>query len=288
MDYLRIGELSRLTGVSQSTLRMWERRYGVVAPERLANGYRVYAPGDVERVLAMRRSLARGVGAAEAATAALGPTGDDGGTTSRAAVRALIELRQAFDAWDAARGVRTVQRALVMLGLQVAVEEVVFPYLREVGERWARGEITVAHEHFASQSIRALLLRAGGGWEEADGPTALLGCPPGEQHDIGLVCFGLALHGFHGWRIAFLGPSTPLADVFKAAHALSPAAIVLAAAAPDRFRDGQRSLTRLAGRFRVFLAGQGATPRLAGAVGAELLAGDAVGSAAVVAAGANG
>src|SRR5436190_21182337 len=71
LDVLRIGEVSRLTGVSESTLRMWERRYGLVAPRRLANGYRVYAPDDVERVLAMRRALARGVGAAEAAAAAM-------------------------------------------------------------------------------------------------------------------------------------------------------------------------------------------------------------------------
>ena len=284
LEHLRIGELSRVTGMSASTLRMWERRYGVIAPQRLSNGYRVYSPEDVERVLTMRRALARGLAAAEAAAIAAGRRAEgDAGPPSYAAVAALTDLRDAFDGWDGVAGRRTALRAVVTLGLEVAVEEVLFPYLREVGERWARGELSVAQEHFASQSIRALLLQVGAGCEEAPGPTALLACAPGEQHDIGLVCFGLAMHGFHGWRIAFLGASTPLSDVFKAAHAIDPDVIVLSSATPERFRGAQPGLRRLARRFRTALGGAGATPRLAGAVGAELLAGDAVRSAATFA-----
>jgi DNA-binding transcriptional MerR regulator len=283
VDVLRIGELSTITGVSRSTLRMWERRYGLVVPTRLANGYRVYSPDDVARVLAMRRGLSRGVGAAEAAAAARVARADAAEASSYPAVAALADIRSAFEEWDAARGSRAVQRAVVTLGLGVALTDVLLPYLRDIGERWARGEIAVAQEHFASQAIRGVLIRLAAGWEEAPGPTALLACAPGEEHDIGLVCFGLVLRGFHGWRIAFLGGSTPLADVFKAAHALSPRAIVLSAVVPERFRDGRPSLTRLAARFRVALAGAGATSRLAGAVGAELLPGDPVTAAAVLA-----
>ena len=127
MDVLRIGELSTLTGVSRSTLRMWERRYGVVVPERLENGYRVYSPEDIERVLTMRRALSRGVGASEAAAAARAAR--DGGAEPSAytAVAALAEIRSAFDAWDAARGSRAVQRAIVTLGVGVAAADVLLP-----------------------------------------------------------------------------------------------------------------------------------------------------------------
>ena len=75
--------------MSPSTLRMWERRYGLIAPQRLSNGYRVYSSADVERVLAMRRALARGVSAAEAAATAAGGDGGGGATPSYAAVAAL-------------------------------------------------------------------------------------------------------------------------------------------------------------------------------------------------------
>ena len=64
---LRIGELSRRTGVSVELLRAWERRYGLVTPSRSAGGLRLYSLDDVERIRTMRDHLAAGLAAAEAA-----------------------------------------------------------------------------------------------------------------------------------------------------------------------------------------------------------------------------
>ena len=54
---LRIGELAKRTGVSADALRAWERRYGLVRPERSEGGFRLYSPEDEERVQAMVRPL---------------------------------------------------------------------------------------------------------------------------------------------------------------------------------------------------------------------------------------
>ena len=72
---LRIGELSKRTGVRVELLRAWERRYGLLRPTRSAGGLRLYAAADVERVRRMHEHLAEGLAAAEAAAAAshLGP-----------------------------------------------------------------------------------------------------------------------------------------------------------------------------------------------------------------------
>ena len=67
---LRIGELSRRTGVSPELLRAWERRYGLLQPTRSTGGLRLYAPADLARVQAMQQHLAEGFAAAEAATLA--------------------------------------------------------------------------------------------------------------------------------------------------------------------------------------------------------------------------
>ena len=61
--YLRIGEVARRSGVSAELLRVWERRYGVLQPERSAGGFRLYSEQDVERVSEMRRLVAEGVSA---------------------------------------------------------------------------------------------------------------------------------------------------------------------------------------------------------------------------------
>src|SRR5690349_25147677 len=67
---LRIGELSRRSGVSPELLRAWERRYGLLQPTRSAGGLRLYSADDLARVEAMQRHLAEGYAAAEAAALA--------------------------------------------------------------------------------------------------------------------------------------------------------------------------------------------------------------------------
>ena len=68
---LRIGELSRRVGVSPELLRAWETRYGLVDPERTPGGLRLYSEEDERRVREMRRQIAAGLSAAEAARVAL-------------------------------------------------------------------------------------------------------------------------------------------------------------------------------------------------------------------------
>src|SRR3954451_22700817 len=64
---LRIGELSRRSGVSPELLRAWERRYGLLDPTRSSGGLRLYSPRDLARVRLMQQHLASGLAAAEAA-----------------------------------------------------------------------------------------------------------------------------------------------------------------------------------------------------------------------------
>src|SRR3954470_12733273 len=69
----RIGELARRTGTSVDLLRAWERRYGLLRPERTEGGFRLYGPDDAARVERMRTGIPGGLAAAEAAQAALRP-----------------------------------------------------------------------------------------------------------------------------------------------------------------------------------------------------------------------
>ncbi len=68
---LRIGELSRRTGVGADRLRAWERRYGLLRPERSEGGFRLYGQEDERRVRAMKDLISAGVSAAEAARLAV-------------------------------------------------------------------------------------------------------------------------------------------------------------------------------------------------------------------------
>jgi DNA-binding transcriptional MerR regulator len=248
---LRIGELSKRSGVSPELLRAWERRYGLFRPTRSAGGLRLYSPADLERVRAMQQHLAAGMAAAEAAALVLRADGDEV-TASPPAARA--QLAEALDAFDEPRAQAVLDRLLAVTTIDTLVSEVVMPYLRELGDRWERGEASVGQEHFASGVLRGRLLGLARGWGLGVGPAALLACLPGEQHDLGLIAFGLALRA-RGWRIFYLGPDAPIETVEDACARLDPQFVVLHAVTGERLEPVAERVRALARRYRVALGG---------------------------------
>jgi methanogenic corrinoid protein MtbC1 len=134
--------------------------------------------------------------------------------------------------------------------------------------------MSIAEEHFASSVIRGRMLGLARGWGRGLGPVALLACLPGEQHELGLIAFGLALHA-RGWRIAYLGSDTPL-DEIERASANDPDLIVLCAVSRERIRSSEARIGTLAKRHRVALGGAGAVDEDAKTLGVLALTGDPV------------
>jgi DNA-binding transcriptional MerR regulator len=202
---LRIGELARRTGVATDLLRAWERRYGLLEPTRTESGYRLYSTADVRRVGRMRELLATGVSAAEAAREAL----SEPAVAEPADLEGVpVELGDAIRRLDDAAAHAAFDRLLADFSLDAVLDGAVLPLLRELGEGWEKGEVSIAQEHFASHLVRGRLLGLARGWDRGSGPRAVLASPPQERHDLGLLIFGLALRE-HGWRITFLGGDTP-------------------------------------------------------------------------------
>jgi MerR family transcriptional regulator, light-induced transcriptional regulator len=254
---LRIGELSRRSGVSPELLRAWERRYGLLKPGRSEGGLRLYTEGDVARVRAMQHHLAAGLAAAEAARlAAASPAGAEQPAAAPGAARA--ELEAAFAALDEPAAHAVLDELFAVATLDTALSQVVVPYLHELGERWERGEASVAEEHFASGVLRGRLFGLARDWARGLGEPCLLACAPGEQHDLGLIVFGLALRT-RGWRIGYLGADTPIASVASAAESFAPAFVVVSSVRAERFEASADGLRKLAATQLVCLGGNGAS-----------------------------
>src|SRR5215213_8272818 len=135
--HVRIGELSRRTGVSPELLRAWEQRYGLLRPLRSAGGFRLYSAQDERRVAVMRSHLERGLSAAEAARLTVD---QEGGTAPRRDTPELeqgaAELLAALDRFDETGAQAALDRLLSAYSAEVVLREVVLPYLRELGDRW--------------------------------------------------------------------------------------------------------------------------------------------------------
>jgi methanogenic corrinoid protein MtbC1 len=285
-SWMPIGELSRRLGVSTDLLRKWERRYGVLTPGRTSGNQRLYSRLDEARARLMVKHVREGVAPAQAAELALGArfrvtagAGPAGAAGRAADARAL--MFSSLLAYDETMAEQALEKLLAESGATTIIRDVVLPFLHELGDRWADGTVSVAQEHFATGFVHGRLLGLARGWDRGLGPRAVLACPAGEQHTLGLIAFGIALHQI-GWRITYLGADTPLEMVAQAAGAVRPRLVVISAAMPGRLEPAVPDVVALSERTTVALAGAGTDRRLAERCRASFLAADPVAAAHTV------
>jgi DNA-binding transcriptional MerR regulator/methylmalonyl-CoA mutase cobalamin-binding subunit len=213
----RIRVAAERVGISENLLRAWERRYGIVKPRRTEGGYRAYTDEDVEILIRVKQLTEEGMSIAEAARMA---------TDVRKAVRApaLLPGRAAdessgVEAWnhqlieaaiagDQKTAESILDEALAALPPLRVFEQVMSPVLIEVGERWHKGELSVASEHLLSHSIRVRLFSLIHGAPMNSRRHAVCACLPDEDHEIGLLGVTLRMR-YAGMRVTYLGARTP-------------------------------------------------------------------------------
>jgi MerR family transcriptional regulator, light-induced transcriptional regulator len=274
---VRIGELSRRTGVSPDLLRAWEQRYGLLDPSRSAGGFRLYSREDEGRVRAMTASMAQGLSASEAAARAVAAAGEISPPDRPLVGELAATLERRLELFDGEGANAVFDRLLANVSVETLLQDVLLPFLHRLGDRWQRGEVSVAQEHFASNLVRGWLLGLAR-TSEGSGPTVVLACPPGEEHDLPLIMFGIVA-GRRGRRVVFLGSDTPIETIRDVVATTRPAAIVLAATRPESLQIHATALAALAAETRVMIGGEGATPEDVAALGATLLEGDPVDAA---------
>lgn len=284
-----ISELSRRVGVGLDTLRVWERRYGLLNPRRTAGNIRLYSSVDEARVRLMKRHIRDHIPAAQAAELALAARlpigqGRGGSVLEREAQRAAGELRAALERFDEAAGEQALQELLCEYSATAVIRDVLIPYLRQLGDRWAASHTGVAQEHFASNFLQARLLALARGWDRGLGPRVLLAGAPDDQHTLALISFGIALHQL-GWRIVYLGAATPLEVLSETAEHVEPELIVISTSLTGSLTARATELQAVTQHWSVALAGMAADPDLAAACGAHVVKDDPVTAARSIAVG---
>ena len=242
---------AHLTGLPPDTLRAWEKRYGVVQPKRDAQGHRVYNAADVAKLSLLNRAVTLGHSIGRAARLSL-PELQDLVTGARQdeldrlapglvqrALTAIEDYRP--DACDEVLGI-----ALATLAPVDVIRHVLSPLINQVGERWHRGELSVAQEHLLSASVERLLmvvihthLRA------ARGPVIIFGTPSGERHALGSLEAAF-LAASRGLRAFYLGPDLPAQELADAAARLGAAVLALSLVTIDALDDRLDQIRQLA------------------------------------------
>ncbi|GAC1637783.1 MAG: cobalamin-dependent protein [Chloroflexota bacterium] len=230
------------TGVPAPTLRSWERRYGLPAPVHNERGYRLYSDRDiaVTRWLQTRRDegmaisravdMLRAMNARPAAPEAVAPRDGAAERTERAGAADLVDrvLRATRD-MDEQGVARAITDALQTLPVEDVLLHVLQPALYRVGELWAAGELSITAERFGSNLVRghlAQLMQVAPPRLRAE--RVLVGCAPGEQHDLGPLMLALFLRR-SGFDVVYLGANVEAGSLAGDVRRLSPAALCLGA-----------------------------------------------------------
>ncbi len=225
-----IKEASARSGVGVPLLRAWERRYGVVAPTRTPSGYRLYDDDAIDRLRAMRQLIAQGWSAQQAAErvrdadpldmadlaesletsedAAAGA--DPASSRVSPAEEVIARIVAATHPIDERAMEAALDDAFSSARFESVADRIVMPAMREVGDAWERGEISVAGEHAASQAVLRRLAMAyeGAGGAGVGERPVLVGLGPGTRHEIGAFAFAVAARRA-GLPVLYLGPDLP-------------------------------------------------------------------------------
>lgn len=226
---LTIATVSELLEIPIPTIRSWERRYGFPAPSRTQGKHRRYSVTEADQLRMLRDEIARGHATREAveivrlATQQAGPR------------HLLLErfLQQAMRL-DPAGLRETLHDSADALGVEATIRDVALPSMREMGSRWKAGVCDTAHEHLATEAVRAWLARQSAMAPPPYRPAMVLSCGPKDLHTIGLEAFGVIL-ARRGWSVRSLGALVPVDSLVTAVRAAEARGAVV---------TSQRSVTR--------------------------------------------
>ncbi|HEX6720008.1 MAG TPA: MerR family transcriptional regulator [Burkholderiaceae bacterium] len=223
-----IRTVASLTGVNPITLRAWERRYGLVEPQRTASGHRMYTQADVDTIQRALALMQRGVAIGRARDALRGvQPARSASRSSTPWAQQRARMLAAVERFDEPALDQVYDEMLALHPIERVTRDALLPLLIELGQRWRERAGGVAEEHFLSVYLRNKLgarfhHRSG----VADGPTLIVACLPGEHHEVGAFVFALAAHQ-HGYRLVLLGADMPLSGLAYAAHRTQAGALVL-------------------------------------------------------------
>jgi len=261
-----IKAVSQATGLTVETLRAWERRYEVVRPSRDSSGRRTYSAADVARLRLLRSATEMGHTISRLASLMHDELAklvvDSGGQIRSGPLRGQSYVERAIDATEHSdpSGVEEVlTSAVALLPPNEVVNTILVPLVREIGERWHRGQVSIAQEHMVTDIVRRLITSVSRGYLRSDsGPCLVLSTLSGERHELGiLMCSWLA--ATRRFRTHNLGVDIPPEELARFALEVDARAVLVSLVMPENevpALDQLRELAEhLSGRCEVWVGG---------------------------------
>lgn len=222
-----ITDLEKITGIKAHTIRIWEKRYSVVTPERTTTNIRYYSDNDLKRLLNISMLNRYGYRISSIVKMSkeelskivmdISESSNDYNLQIEHLIVAMMELNEEkFE--------KVLSNALIKLGFENTVTGIIYPFLEKVGVLWLVGTISPAQEHFIVNLIRQKIIAAIDGLIVTQSPEAkkfILFLPPGEMHELSLLFFWYTLKKI-GHKVIYFGQSLPIEDIIKVGQTQAP------------------------------------------------------------------
>ncbi|WP_373998448.1 MerR family transcriptional regulator [Bdellovibrio bacteriovorus] len=237
MEVFSIGIVAKMTGITEFTLRAWERRYGVPLPSRSDTGRRVYALREIEKLKILKLLTDNGHSIGEIAHLELSKLNAliKQSIANSATTQTVLRLIAATAECDLAKLSALLKTAQLENDTRTLLVEIISPTLAEIGRKVIDGELDVYHEHAASSVIRNLLSGILYSIEQLpdknETKTIILATPEGEHHEFGVLISAI-LTALRGNKVLYLGPNMPATSLARAIRNVNAAVAVIGCSAP--------------------------------------------------------
>lgn len=258
-----INDLQKITGIKAHTIRVWEKRYNVVSPKRTNTNIRYYDENNLKKLLNISTLNKHGFKISEIIKMDYSGICDkilEVSIGSNNYESHLNNLVISMLDLDEQKFEKVLTSAIIKLGFEKTITQIIYPFLDKVGILWQTGTIIPAQEHFISNLIRQKLILAIDGHQDtvsANYKTFLLFLPENELHELGLLFYSYLIKKA-GHKVIYLGQWVPLNDVLAVVDMRKPDYIITYFISALDTKDIPVYLAQLSKGFahkKIFIAG---------------------------------
>ncbi len=270
-----IGAVAKRTGLSTYVIRIWEKRYRAIEPDRTETRRRLFSDREIERLILLKKAIEMGESIGqisslsdEALKELVGDSGVKNSSTFNApddtgiAIDYLDKSLDAVRSLDAAGLESVLNDAAIAVSKPVLLEKILGPLMYKIGDLWRDGQLKVVHEHLASAVVRTFLGNLASTYRPSqNAPSIVITTPVGQWHEFGALMVVIAALRI-GWRAIYLGPNIPADEIASAVKSNGARAVALSLIYPADDPDIERELVSLrkyvGGEVAIYIGGRAA------------------------------
>ncbi len=215
-----INDLEKLCGIKAHTLRVWEKRYGIIEPKRTCNNVRYFLDDDLKKVLAIALLNSKGLRISKIAQMSEAEMSEEvakykvTSCSQEAKLEALIYAMLELDEYKLSK---IIDHNIAEDGFETTINDIIYPFMDKLSMMWVTGSIKKVHEKFVTGVFRRKIISVIDGisvCSDQCGPTFLVYLPNDRTHDLNLLLIRYILLK-SGMKVVNLGTKISMEEVLE-------------------------------------------------------------------------